>query len=63
VPVLVDTNILLDLVNPASEWTEWSLSAIRRAADDGPLFINESFLPNFQHVFPPFRRWTALSMI
>jgi predicted nucleic acid-binding protein len=41
VATLVDTNILFDLINPTSNWTDWSLRHIRAAAIEGPLYIND----------------------
>jgi len=37
---LVDSDVLLDLLTEDEHWIEWSSSALARAADDGPLFIN-----------------------
>ena len=37
---LVDTNVLLDVITEDESWFEWSSSALARAAEDGPLFIN-----------------------
>ena len=37
---LVDSNVLLDVITEDESWFEWSSSALARAADDGPLFIN-----------------------
>ena len=37
---LVDSNVLLDVITEDETWLEWSSSALARAADDGPLFIN-----------------------
>ena len=37
---LVDSNVILDLLTEDEHWRDWSSSALARAADDGPLFIN-----------------------
>jgi predicted nucleic acid-binding protein len=37
---LVDTNVLLDVLTEDSAWGAWSLDALGKAADTGPLFIN-----------------------
>jgi len=37
---LVDSNILIDLFDEASEWREWSDAMLTRAAGRGPLVIN-----------------------
>jgi predicted nucleic acid-binding protein len=39
-PVLVDTNVLLDLVERDPRWVEWSTAAIERLADETLLVIN-----------------------
>ncbi len=39
--VLVDANVLLDLVTGPNAWSDWSASALRRAAAEGPLFAND----------------------
>lgn len=37
---LVDSNVLIDLFDEASEWREWSDAMLTRAASRGPLVIN-----------------------
>jgi predicted nucleic acid-binding protein len=37
---LVDTNIFIDLLGPASEHRVWSLEALATCLDQGPLVIN-----------------------
>ena len=37
---LVDSNVLLDVITEDDSWFEWSSSALAKAADEGPLFIN-----------------------
>jgi predicted nucleic acid-binding protein len=39
-PVLVDSNVLLDVVTADATWADWSSSAISAAADEAPLIIN-----------------------
>lgn len=39
-PVLVDTNVLLDVATNDPAWSEWSAKALADAADDGILVIN-----------------------
>ena len=38
--VLVDSNVILDLTEPASAWFDWSAAAIERAADNARLIVN-----------------------
>lgn len=38
--VLVDSNVLLDVLNDHTEWTGWSSEALRRATETAPLVIN-----------------------
>ena len=37
---LVDSNVLLDYLDPDSEWFDWSASMMTAAANDGPVAIN-----------------------
>lgn len=37
---LVDSNVLLDVVTEDATWLHWSVDALVRAADRGPLFVN-----------------------
>jgi predicted nucleic acid-binding protein len=39
-PVLVDSNVLLDLVNEDPVWADWSAAALARAANEDSLVIN-----------------------
>jgi predicted nucleic acid-binding protein len=39
-PVLVDTNVILDVSTSDPRWSEWSATALERAADDSVLVIN-----------------------
>jgi predicted nucleic acid-binding protein len=38
---LVDSNVLLDVISADQQWFDWSSRALERAADDGPLVINQ----------------------
>ena len=40
VPVLIDSNVLLDLMTEDSEWYAWSAAALARVADDSRVIIN-----------------------
>lgn len=39
-PVLVDSNVILDVVTEDAEWCDWSASALERAAGASVLVIN-----------------------
>ena len=39
-PVLVDSNVLLDVLTDDPTWGAWSSGALQRAADEAPLVIN-----------------------
>ena len=39
-PVVVDSNVLLDVVTDDAVWAAWSSGALERAADEAPLVIN-----------------------
>lgn len=39
-PVLVDSNVLLDIATEDPQWAEWSSAAIARAANEAVLVIN-----------------------
>lgn len=39
-PVLVDTNVLLDIATEDSQWFEWSVSRLSEAASRAGLAIN-----------------------
>ena len=39
-PVLVDSNVLLDVVTADPTWAEWSSAALATAADEAVLVIN-----------------------
>jgi predicted nucleic acid-binding protein len=37
----VDTNVILDVAGPTSQWQRWSEEALGRAGDEGELVINQ----------------------
>jgi predicted nucleic acid-binding protein len=39
-PVLVDTNVILDISTNDKQWFEWSAGALERAGDESTLVIN-----------------------
>jgi predicted nucleic acid-binding protein len=39
-PVLVDSNVLLDVATADAPWFDWSSRALQAAADEAPLVIN-----------------------
>jgi predicted nucleic acid-binding protein len=39
-PVLVDTNVILDISTNDEQWFEWSAGALERAGDESTLVIN-----------------------
>jgi len=39
-PVLVDTNVILDISTNDQRWCEWSADALERAGDESSLVIN-----------------------
>ncbi len=39
-PVLVDTNVILDISTNDARWYDWSSAALEQAADDSTLVIN-----------------------
>jgi predicted nucleic acid-binding protein len=39
-PVLVDSNVILDVATDDLRWAAWSSRALARAADEAPLVIN-----------------------
>jgi predicted nucleic acid-binding protein len=40
-PVLIDTNVLVDVFQGIDRWARWSADELRRAADSSVLLINE----------------------
>jgi predicted nucleic acid-binding protein len=38
---LIDTNVLLDWAKDDPSWADWSISQVRAASLQGPLFIND----------------------
>jgi predicted nucleic acid-binding protein len=49
---LVDTCILLDIVQPDPSWESWSLAQLELAADRGPLLINPIIYAEFAASYP-----------
>lgn len=41
VGTLVDSNVLLDVLTDDDQWSNWSFAALARAAEAGPLNINQ----------------------
>ena len=41
---LVDTSVLIDILDEDEEWLDWSASMLDRAARQGPLVINQLIL-------------------
>ena len=39
-PVLVDSNVILDIVTEDAEWLDWSADALERCAESGRLVLN-----------------------
>lgn len=40
VGTLVDSNVILDILTDDPTWAEWSIDALARAAESGPVYIN-----------------------
>jgi predicted nucleic acid-binding protein len=40
VATLIDSNVLLDVLQEDEEWIDWSASAVARAAERGPVVVN-----------------------
>lgn len=38
---LVDSNVLIDLIDPAPPWSDWSAGALEVAGSEGPLVVNQ----------------------
>jgi predicted nucleic acid-binding protein len=39
-PILVDSNVLLDVATSDPDWSAWSTNALEKAANEAPLVIN-----------------------
>lgn len=50
--ILVDTCVLLDIVQADPAWVDWSLDQIELAADRGPLLINPVIYAEFAAGYP-----------
>jgi predicted nucleic acid-binding protein len=44
---LVDTNVLLDVVNETEHWADWAEGALARASLRGPVWINDVIYAEF----------------
>ena len=51
-PVLVDTNVILDVSTNNSQWFEWSADALERTADNSTLVINPIIYAEVSVRFP-----------
>jgi predicted nucleic acid-binding protein len=51
-PVLVDSNVLLDVVTEDDEWGEWSASALGECAEESVLVINPIIYSEVSIGFP-----------
>jgi len=40
VGALVDSNVILDILTDDPTWAEWSIDALARVAESGPVYIN-----------------------
>lgn len=38
---LVDSDVLIDLIGPGSQWTPWSRRALAAASENGAAFVNQ----------------------
>ncbi|WP_294538555.1 type II toxin-antitoxin system VapC family toxin [uncultured Rhodoblastus sp.] len=45
--IVVDTNILVDIAGPRTQWRDFSREALARHFDDGPLIVNSSIFAEF----------------
>ena len=45
--IVVDTNILVDIAGPKTQWSDLSLAALARHAGDGLLIVNASIFAEF----------------
>jgi hypothetical protein len=50
-PVLVDSNVILDVVTEDPKWVAWSADALERAAEASPLVINPLVLGRGRTMF------------
>jgi predicted nucleic acid-binding protein len=51
---LVDSNVLIDSLDPASPWKAWADDAMSEALDRGPLFVNQIVFAEVSVGFPTF---------
>lgn len=43
----VDTNVLIDILQPGSEHHDWSRNALNRAKQDGPVIVSDAVYSEF----------------
>jgi predicted nucleic acid-binding protein len=48
---LVDSNVLIDAIDPASAWHDWSARKLRHAGNLGPIVINQVVLAETSEFF------------
>lgn len=51
-PVLVDTNVILDVVTNDPSWSSWSADALRRAADESVILVNPIVFGELSVAYP-----------
>jgi predicted nucleic acid-binding protein len=53
--ILVDSNVLINVIDSSSPWHKWSRSRLSEAAENGPVVINQIVLAETAEVFrePP----------
>ena len=49
---LVDSNVIIDYLDPDSEWADWSASMLARAADHGAVAINAIIYAEVSATYP-----------
>lgn len=57
---LVDSNVLIDLVEPGSVWVDWAKDKIARAVEDGDIFFNVVIAAEVAHEFETEDRFAAV---
>ncbi len=56
---LVDSNVLLDVLEPESKWFEWSSEQIGRAKGDGDVVLNALIAAEVAAQFTSIKKWNA----
>ncbi len=51
-PILVDSNVLIDVLSEPGPWSSWSANALRRAADEAAVVINAIIFGEVSIGFP-----------